>query len=890
MKVRKCSLFGYLFVLSALLLSAGCAQSTPPPPLPVSTATPVIVSLATPQPVSTSIPAVVDNWGDRAIFRSGLIQSEQKALEQLPGASIYHLDVQLADDLASLQGQERVRYTNQEDKALDAIYFQLFPNQTGGKTNVTAVKVDGKEAQPVYEADQSTLKVPLPAPLQPGQPVVLQLDFKVEIPTSVGGSYGLFGYLDHILVLDGFYPAIPAYDERGWHAGKLPSNADSTYQDASFYVVRVTAPASLTLVASGVQAERAEKDNQQVVTFAAGPVRDFYMAASDRFTLISETTGETRVNSYAFKESVDGAKLALKTAVNAIKSFSARFGAYPYTEFDVVSTPMQGASGIEYPGMTGINYTMYDLKTMVSGNPAAAMLESTVAHEVGHQWFYNIIGNDQINEPWVDEAVTQYVTGLYFLDMYGTQGMESYRNSWLARWDRTERSKVPIGQPAGSYQGKEYSAIVYGRGPLFVEALAQKLGTAFDPFMRDYYQSYQWHIGTTAGFKQLAEKHCQCDLTPLFAEWVYPPASASPKPASAVQSPEELAKTLVAAKLAAMKAKNIDQYMALLQEGDPEYATEQRNWFLIYQNAVTSDWGIEVVKAEPVDANTLVASLYQHYLYGPEKAERRVTYEQKYVKTANGWKDADLNFKAKETAHFVIKYLAGTEAKVAEISAEAEKAYTSVVKELQIEPRGKVTLKLFADQEMLRENTDIRVAYLFSGWGEDGESIKMYAWRESEAMPRVIAHELVHKITLGISDSLTSWLAEGLAGYFGNQPVRGGNNPLQLGWFTATELGVPVSWLEETILIDLSDERTISLYYSASNMVVEFMMKTYGLERLKALLNELATYPRYDRGFDYGGMEQENQKRLHQAIEKVLGVNLDTFNQQWLKWIRSQKG
>jgi hypothetical protein len=881
--IRKRSIPGCLLVLLVFALS-GCAQSTPPPP-PLSTATPVIVSSATPQVATLPTLAIPDNWDDRAIFRAGLIQNEQKALDQLAGASAYYLDVQLGDDLASLQGRERVRYTNQDNKALDAIYFQLFPNQAGGKTSISAAQVDGKEAQTVYETDRSAVKVPLPAPLQPGQRVVLQLDFKVEIPTSIGGSYGLFGYLDHILVLDGFYPAIPAYDEHGWHAGKVPPNSDTTFQDASFYVVRVTAPSALTLVTSGVQTERTQKDNQQTVTFAAGPARDFYMAASDRFTVISETIGETRVNSYAFKDSLAGAQVTLKAAVNAIKIFSAHFGVYPYTEFDVVSTPMQGASGIEYPGMTGINYMMYDLKTANNGN-----LEATVAHEVGHQWFYNIIGNDQINEPWVDESVTQYATGLYFLDMYGKSGMEGYRNSWLARWDRTERSLVPIGLPAGSYQPKEYSAIVYGRGPLFVEALAQKMGTAFDPFIRDYYQTYQWQVSTAAGFKQLAEKHCQCDLNPLFTEWVDPLPSVTPTPVSAAQSPEDLAKTLVAAKLAALKAKNIDQYMALLQEGDPEYTTEQRNWFLIYQSALTSDFAIDVLKAEKIDDNTLIASLYQHYLYGPEKAERRVTYEQKFVKTPTGWKDADLNFKVKETAHFVIKYLAGTESKVTEISAAAEKAYTRVVAGLQLEPRGKVTLKLFADQELLRQNTDIRVAYLFSGWAEDGEAIKLYAWREAEIMPRVIAHELTHQITLGISDSLTSWLAEGLAGYFGNQPFRDGLNPLQSGWFTANELAVPISWLEETTLIDLSDEKTISLYYSAANMVVEFMTKTYGLESLKALLNELAKYPRYDRGFDYAGMEQENQKRLHQALEKVLGVNMDTFNQRWLEWMRAQKG
>jgi aminopeptidase N len=149
------------------------------------------------------------------------------------------------------------------------------------------------------------------------------------------------------------------------------------------------------------------------------------------------------------------------------------------------------------------------------------MLESTVAHEVGHQWFYNAVGDDQINGPWLDEAVAQYVTGLYYLDLYGQQRMEGYRNSWLSRWDRVNREPIPIGLPASSYQGKEYGAIVYGRGPLFLEALAQKMGqSTFDQFLRDYCQSHKWGIGTAASFKQFADKHCQCDLTPVFDEWV----------------------------------------------------------------------------------------------------------------------------------------------------------------------------------------------------------------------------------------------------------------------------------------------------------------------------------------------------------------------------------
>ena len=119
-------------------------------------------------PVAPSRGAEQDaGWDDRAAFRNGLIAAEQGVLDSLAGASVYHLDVQIPGDLSTLRGHEQVRYTNQEDQPLDALYFQLFPNLAGGKTTVSAVKVDGREVEPVYELEDSALRVPLPAALQP---------------------------------------------------------------------------------------------------------------------------------------------------------------------------------------------------------------------------------------------------------------------------------------------------------------------------------------------------------------------------------------------------------------------------------------------------------------------------------------------------------------------------------------------------------------------------------------------------------------------------------------------------------------------------------------------------------------------------------------------------
>jgi aminopeptidase N len=490
----------------------------------------VVALLACPSctPASTPIPTRVAPhpfdvaWDDRAIFREGLTEAAQEALDRLPGASVYHIEFQIADDMLSLQGREEIRYTNQEDEPLDEVYFRLFPNISGGATEVSAVKVGGQAVEPVYEFEGSAIRAPLPAALQPGEQIVIEMDFEVQVAQEMGGNHGLFGYFDDVLVLDEFYPVVPVYDDEEWNVEVPPPNGDTTYFDASFYLVRVTAPENLVVIASGVEVGREYEGENQILTFAAGPARDFYLAASEKYTVISERIGETTFNSYAFPERAEGAELALQFSMTTVRHFGRHFGGYPYTEYDVVSTPMQ-ALGMEYPGIVGIALVLYDPEAEVSGAPSRVMLESTVVHETGHQWFYNLVGSDQVDEPWLDEALVQYATGLYYVEVRGEDAAEQYRNySWYGYWGRADQAEIPIGMPVGDYAEGEYGPIVYGRGPIFVMTLAEEMGQeTFDEFLREYTESHRWGIGTGDEFKQLAESHCQRDLTALFEEWVY---------------------------------------------------------------------------------------------------------------------------------------------------------------------------------------------------------------------------------------------------------------------------------------------------------------------------------------------------------------------------------
>ncbi len=180
------------------------------------------------------------------------------------------------------------------------------------------------------------------------------------------------------------------------------------------------------------------------------------------------------------------------------------------------------ALGIEYPGIVALLVDLYDVDGSLGGTPNTILLESVVAHEVAHQWFYNMVGNDQVDDPWLDEALAQFLTVIYYSDVYGPTGSQGFRNSLQRRWSRIDSAQIPIGRPVRDYSPEAYSAIIYGRGPLFIEALSQEMGAEnFAAFLRRYYQTYQWQIATGEDFKALAEAECGCDLTPLFEQWVY---------------------------------------------------------------------------------------------------------------------------------------------------------------------------------------------------------------------------------------------------------------------------------------------------------------------------------------------------------------------------------
>jgi hypothetical protein len=499
--------------------AAGAAPTISAPAMPVGTT----------DPISTTQVAggLAVPWNEWPVYESALRPAaEIQPAGLLPISATletmnqYHLDVSLPADLSRLDGQASISYTNRSTVTLNSVYLHLFPNLWGDGMTVSDVRVGGQAVPVSLESQASLLKISLPAPLAPR--ARLQLDMRFSDPIPAGqdmGNYGEFALKDNVLALAGFYPTLVVYDDQGWHLERPSLQGDVLYADASLYDVSLTAPADLTVVATGETRERRDNaDGSATWRLTGGPMRDFNIAASADYRKFSRQVGDIVVNSYAVKQDAQGGQDALGWAAAALNTYQTAFGPYPYRELDVVETPTS-AGGIEYPGMVVIAAGLYsDPKRRVN-------FEAATAHEVAHQYWYNVVGDDQLNNPWLDESMAQYSTGLYFGSQYGEASARAYvAQDFQGRWDRVKDISKPIGLPVDAYSGAEYSGIVYGRGPLFLLALEEQIGKdKMSALLQRYYREYAWRIATPAGFQKLAEEVSGQDLNALFSAWVYPP-------------------------------------------------------------------------------------------------------------------------------------------------------------------------------------------------------------------------------------------------------------------------------------------------------------------------------------------------------------------------------
>lgn len=495
------------------------ATFTPEPTAPPPTPTQV------PQPVEEPPPFPTPDIDltDYSVYGETLLEAFDEDAVRLPDAPHYFIQVRLLPgEVPSLEGVQRVRITNQEETSLTELYFRLYPNLPAyeGAAEVSQALVDGKVATVGDLFDDTAVFIPLEGGLAPGATTDVTLWFRATLPTQVNAGTagaGLYGFVEGVYDLAGFYPTLAVYDHRGWDLDAGASFGDSLFADSGYYQVELTVPEALAVVASGSTLAREPNDDGTTLwRVAAGPVRSFYAAVTDRWEAISEEVDGITVNSYYPVGGLASAQTALSHTTGSLGVFNYMFGHYPYRELDVVPLPTT-AFGMEHAGLLALAASFY---TEAGGSFGIA-----TPHEVAHQWFFNLIGNDQPDEPWLDESLANYAVYLYYEAVDWPQMQTALlENVFRYRYDAARNLGIdrPVSGAVVGFDQSNYINIIYSKGPLFLHAVRERIGDeAFFAALLDYVQSYRYGIAYADDLLDVFRRHSDTPIDDLIAFWIY---------------------------------------------------------------------------------------------------------------------------------------------------------------------------------------------------------------------------------------------------------------------------------------------------------------------------------------------------------------------------------
>lgn len=491
-----------------MVIAIGLAQPLPGP-LAIATDPPTGAATAP----ASSPPA--DPVEQQAAALQPRFRSELNGLAQAPR---YTIQASIDPRTGQVTGQMSVQYTHRGAQALTDLVLRLLPNAQaiygGGSLSVEKVAQDGQSLQTTLAQGRTVLRVPLPQPLRPGQTITLSLTFRAQAPAGSGQGYGIFSRSQESLSLAGWYPVLAVYQD-DWQTPPAPTVGDAMWAETSLYDVRLTVPSGYEVVSTGSVIQRQDRAGQSTWHIVSGPAREFALAMSDRFEKRETQVDGVRLRLFTLpaRAAATSPDEALKMMAAAFQAYVARFGPYPYTEFDLVEAAV-GIGGYEFSGMV---YVDYNRRVRGPFEPYRYLS----AHEIAHQWWYNLVGNPSVAEPWLDEAFASYAAVLYLQHVGDAQGAVRLLEGWMANYGLRGPGDPPLDSSALLFSNwVAYRRTVYYHGALFLDELRQALGDEhFFRLLQRLQTKYRYGMMTTGDFQREAEDVAGRSLAALWEKW-----------------------------------------------------------------------------------------------------------------------------------------------------------------------------------------------------------------------------------------------------------------------------------------------------------------------------------------------------------------------------------
>ena len=489
----------------------------------------------------------------------------------------YKINVALNDSLHTLDADIEIVYTNNSPDELSFIYFHLWPNAY--KTETTALceqmlmqgntdlymateEERGNISEIDFKGDNKTLKwefdpenidiakVFLNKPLKSGDKITITTPFKVKIPSS---DFSRLGHSKQSYQITQWYPKPAVYDAKGWH--QMPYlNTGEFYSEYGTYDVAITLPKNYILGATGDMVN-GEKENQwldsiseqtkliesfddddldfpassketKTLVFHQEKVHDFAWFADKRYHVLREEieleNGHKVLMQAMFtNQEADIWMQSLKYLEQATRFYSDFVGNYPYNHVTAVQGALSAGAGMEYPNITIIG---------ISGDKY--ILEETIMHEVGHNWFYGLLGFNEREHPWMDEGINSFVQNMYMAKYHSDLAIselyfgsntdimrlneidEMYINYISNRVIASYNLDQACGLHSAKYTEANYGVSVYQKTSMVMDYLQLYLGKEeFSRIFKGFYEQWKYKHPQPDDFVAYFEKESGKDLS-----------------------------------------------------------------------------------------------------------------------------------------------------------------------------------------------------------------------------------------------------------------------------------------------------------------------------------------------------------------------------------------
>jgi hypothetical protein len=434
--------------------------------------------------------------------------------------------------------------------ARDRGYIDVRTLAVNGEVVRAEAKSGGTDEQYVGQTDETEIKVRLPQTLPPGDSVRLEFEFEVKIPAF----FSRLGHKGRQYVVSQWYPKMVVYDQQGWHPDGYHAIGEF-YGEFGTFDVAITLPSEMVVGAtgdlikgSGVRGqgsvdpdsqiawmklkpkERPKfRDSLKTLLFHAENVHDFCWVADPDFALVQNSSGATTVNVLVRKGDEKKWRDVPEYARKALEHYSSRYGPYPYSQLTIADASLFAGGGMEYPNLVVIS---------TQPVPLIRLLEQAVIHEIGHQWFYGMLGSNEMAEAWLDEGINTFAEMRYFEETYGERGNlwdagrvgrlswnvnDRYYQQLIYHVTATNGWLKPILTPAHEFNDEPiaYAGVQYAEAGLVVRMLRQLVGdTCFDRIMQTYCARFRFRHPTTSDFVSICEEVSGRDLHGFFDQWL----------------------------------------------------------------------------------------------------------------------------------------------------------------------------------------------------------------------------------------------------------------------------------------------------------------------------------------------------------------------------------